>query len=112
MTKIVSTHSYRGGTGKSNTTANVAAALARRGRRVAIVDTDIQSPGIHVLFDVDQQALRLTLHDYLWGRFRGEDTAVDVTSSIVDADGRLLAPASAKVMLVPSSARTGEIARI
>lgn len=112
MTKIVSTHSYRGGTGKSNTTANVAATLARRGRRVAIVDTDIQSPGIHVLFDVDQQALRLTLNDYLWGRCRVEETAVDVTASIVNAEGHLMAAPGAKVMLVPSSARAGEIARI
>ena len=34
MTKIVSTHSYRGGTGKSNTTANIAATLgaARQAR--------------------------------------------------------------------------------
>ena len=112
MTRIVSTHSYRGGTGKSNTTANMAAVLARRGRRVAIVDTDIQSPGIHVLFNVDQQALRLTLNDYLWGRCRVEETAVDVTSAIVDANGQPVAAASACVMLVPASARAGEIARV
>jgi MinD-like ATPase involved in chromosome partitioning or flagellar assembly len=112
MTKIVSTHSYRGGTGKSNTTANMAACLAARGRRVAIVDTDIQSPGIHVLFDVDQQTLRLTLNDYLWGRCKIEETAVDVTSAIVDNAGRPLSPPNAAVLLVPSSARAGEIARV
>jgi MinD-like ATPase involved in chromosome partitioning or flagellar assembly len=112
MTKIVSTHSYRGGTGKSNTTANIAAAMARRGKRVAIVDTDIQSPGIHVLFDVDQQALRLTLNDYLWGRCRVEETAVDVSYAIVDEAGRSVVKPPGAVMLVPSSARAGEIARI
>lgn len=47
---IISIHSFRGGTGKSNTTANVAAVLAGEGRHVAVVDTDVQSPGIHVLF--------------------------------------------------------------
>ena len=48
--KIVSIHSFRGGTGKSNTTANLASQVALTGKRVGIVDTDIQSPGIHVLF--------------------------------------------------------------
>ena len=50
MSKIVSVHSFRGGTGKSNTTANLAALMAVEGNRVGVIDTDIQSPGIHVLF--------------------------------------------------------------
>jgi MinD-like ATPase involved in chromosome partitioning or flagellar assembly len=111
VTRIVSTHSYRGGTGKSNLTANVAAALARRGRRVAIVDTDIQSPGIHVLFNIDPKLLRFTLNDYLWGRCRVEETAVDVTASLTDAAGHAV-PITGSVMLVPASIKTGEIARI
>ena len=47
MAKIISTHSFRGGTGKSNTTANLAVLVARAGWRVGIIDTDIQSPGVH-----------------------------------------------------------------
>ena len=50
MGRIMSVHSFRGGTGKSNTTANLAAFLALRGLRIGVVDTDIMSPGIHVLF--------------------------------------------------------------
>jgi MinD-like ATPase involved in chromosome partitioning or flagellar assembly len=42
MPQIISIHSYRGGTGKSNITANLAALLAANGRRVGVVDTDIQ----------------------------------------------------------------------
>jgi ATP-binding protein involved in chromosome partitioning len=38
--------SAKGGVGKSIITANVAAALARRGRKVAIVDADLNSPSI------------------------------------------------------------------
>lgn len=109
MTHIVSTHSYRGGTGKSNTTANMAAVLAQRGKRVAIVDTDIQSPGIHVLFQVDPQSMHHTLNDYLWGRCRVEETAVDVSYAFAD-NGAL--QGGGAVLLVPSSIRTGEIARI
>ena len=49
MAKIISIHSFRGGTGKSNTTANLSALMAMEGLRVGVIDTDIQSPGIHVL---------------------------------------------------------------
>ncbi len=112
MTKIISTHSYRGGTGKSNLTANLAAGLALRGHRVGIVDTDIQSPGIHALFKVDPHGLRFTLNDYLWGRCGATETAIDVTGGVVDEDGRVAVPEGGKVYLVPSSIKTGEIARI
>jgi MinD-like ATPase involved in chromosome partitioning or flagellar assembly len=112
MTVIVSTHSYRGGTGKSNTTANIAANLAHKGRRVAIVDTDIQSPGIHVLFNVDPDQLRYTLNDFLWGRCKVEEAAHDVTDRLVSNDGVHPASVGGSVMLVPSSIRPGEIARV
>ena len=39
MTTVLSIHSFRGGTGKSNTTSNLAAQLAARGHRVAVIDT-------------------------------------------------------------------------
>lgn len=41
---IIATHSYRGGTGKSNVTANIASELALSGLRVGVVDTDLPSP--------------------------------------------------------------------
>ncbi len=42
MSAIVSIHSYRGGTGKSNITANIAYQLASAGKRVAVCNTDIE----------------------------------------------------------------------
>lgn len=112
MTKIISTHSYRGGTGKSNLTANLSAGLALRGHRVGVVDTDIQSPGIHTLFRVDPHSVHYTLNDYLWGRCGVAETALDVTNGVVDEAGTPLVPDGGKVFLVPSSIKTGEIARI
>ena len=50
MSHIVSVHSYRGGTGKSNVSANLGYLAAHAGRRVAVLDTDLQSPGVHVVF--------------------------------------------------------------
>jgi MinD-like ATPase involved in chromosome partitioning or flagellar assembly len=105
MSKIVSIHSYRGGTGKSNTTANLSTLLAARGLTVGIVDTDIQSPGVHVLFGIEEEDMVYTLNDYLWGKINIEQAAMDVTSRV---KGRV----SGKIFLVPSSVRTSEIARI
>ena len=87
MAKIVSIHSYRGGTGKSNLTANLAACLAAAGKRVAVVDTDIQSPGIHMLFGLEDTSERRTLNDYLWERCRVAETAVDVTPERIEEAG-------------------------
>ena len=80
MSTVISVHSFRGGTGKSNTTANVAAQLAAGGARVAVVDTDIQSPGVHVLFGFDE-ALEPSLNDYLWGKIPIAQAAHDVIGS-------------------------------
>lgn len=107
MSKVVSVHSYRGGTGKSNTTANLATMIARQGYRVGIVDTDIQSPGIHVLFGFGEDDLERSLNDYLWGRRSISDVAYDVTSVLEGEGGD-----RSKVYLVPSSVKAGEIARV
>ncbi len=107
MSKIVSIHSYRGGTGKSNTTANVAATVARYGYRVGIVDTDIQSPGIHVLFGFGEDDIDRSLNDYLWGRRSIGDVAHDVTHILGDKGTE-----RSKIYLVPSSVKAGEIARV
>ena len=107
MAKIISTHSFRGGTGKSNTTANLAVLLARTGKRVGVIDTDIQSPGIHVVFQFDQSRIKHSLNDYLWNRCRIEETAHDITEHCIgSSDG------PARLFLIPSSLSSGEIARI
>jgi MinD-like ATPase involved in chromosome partitioning or flagellar assembly len=111
MTEIISIHSFRGGTGKSNTTANLAVAFARMGHRVGVVDTDIQSPGIHILFGLDDERMDHCLNDYLWGNCAIEDAAYDV-SDLLGVDGGELAVIGGGVHLVPSSIRVGEITRV
>jgi septum site-determining protein MinD len=90
---IISVHSFRGGTGKSNTTANLAAILAQRGRRVGVIDTDIQSPGIHVLFGLDGNSISSSLNDYLWGGRPIEEAAHDVTpNGQLGGEGKIYLP--------------------
>lgn len=105
MPRIISVHSFRGGTGKSNTSANLGTLMAMQGLRVGVVDTDIQSPGIHVLFGLEQEDMKHSLNDYLWGKCDIEQAAHDVTPSL---NGSL----TGKVFLIPSSIKAGEIARI
>jgi septum site-determining protein MinD len=105
MSKIISVHSFRGGTGKSNSTANLATLLAIEGYRIGVVDTDIQSPGIHVLFGLDESKMTHSLNDYLWGKCEIQETAHDVTPN-------LGASVRGHVYLVPSSLKPGEIARV
>ena len=105
MAKIISLHSYRGGTGKSNLTANLAACLAQGRKRVAVVDTDIQSPGIHMLFGIEDTTELRTLNDYLWERCGVEDIATEVTPDVIQPHG-------GRVWLVPSSLQAGEIAKV
>jgi MinD-like ATPase involved in chromosome partitioning or flagellar assembly len=109
MAKIVSIHSFRGGTGKSNVTANTAAQFAMKGHRVGVIDTDIQSPGIHVLFGMDEEQIDKALNDYLWGRCAIEETAYDVGARLGDGEVVVM---SGGIYLIPSSIRAGEIARV
>jgi MinD-like ATPase involved in chromosome partitioning or flagellar assembly len=105
LSTIISIHSFRGGTGKSNTTANLAALLAATGKRVGVIDTDILSPGIHVLFGLGEEHLSYSLNDYLWGRCEIQQAAYDVTPNLgVEIPGQ--------IYLIPSSIKAGEIARI
>ncbi|PJF43053.1 MAG: CDP-3,6-dideoxy-D-glycero-L-glycero-4-hexulose-4-reductase [Phototrophicales bacterium] len=111
MGEIISVHSFRGGTGKSNLTANIATTAAQMGHRVAIVDTDIQSPGIHTLFGFDEHSIDKALNDYLWGKATIEECAYPIHELTGTQEGREYLR-DLKLWLIPSSIKTGEIARI
>ncbi|HTX91942.1 MAG TPA: MinD/ParA family protein [Anaerolineales bacterium] len=111
MVKIVSVHSFRGGTGKSNTTANLAAQAALLGKRVAIVDTDIQSPGIHVLFGLDEAKMGHTLNEYLRGECDMQAVAHPVGRNGEGGKGVQLL-VDQRIWLIPSSINGKEISRV
>lgn len=111
MVKIVSVHSFRGGTGKSNITANLAVTVARQGRVVGIIDTDIVSPGIHILFGMDEDKIDKALNDYLWGDCAIEEAAYDVSASLRVGEGEVTLM-SGGIYLIPSSIKAGEITRV
>jgi len=111
MSKIISIHSFRGGTGKSNITANLAAIIAQQGQRVGVIDTDVQSPGIHILFGLDEEQMDRALNDYLWGKCAVEETAYDVGTVLKMGEGEVTVMGGG-IHLIPSSLKAAEIARV
>lgn len=117
MSKIVCVHSFRHGTGKSNVVANLAAIIASCGQRAGIIDTDIPSPGLHVLFGLESEKINATLNDYLWGSAALADIAYDV-SDTANTSGSRRWPAAATsqplggIYLIPGSLKASEIPRV
>ena len=71
---------------------------------MGVIDADIQSPGIHVLFGLAGSDVHASLNDFLFGDREIGEVALDVTDGAGGAGGRLY--------LIPSSMRPGEITRV
>lgn len=54
--RVIAVVSGKGGVGKSTVTASLAAAMAKRGKKVAVLDADITGPSIPTAFGVHQRA--------------------------------------------------------
>jgi septum site-determining protein MinD len=102
VVRVVCVHSFRGGTGKSNLSANLAVLTAARGARVGVIDTDIQSPGLHILFGLRGSDIDASLNDHLFAGAPIDGVARDVTPPGCDGT----------IHLVPASVRPGEITRV
>ena len=109
MTTTIAVHSHGGGTGKSNVAASLAALMVTHGLRVCLVDTDVQSPGLHVVLGIAPEAMPCALDDYLLGICDIEETLYDVTSRVEEAFGQTY---GGRLLLLPSRPHAGEIAAI
>jgi MinD-like ATPase involved in chromosome partitioning or flagellar assembly len=99
---IVTVHSFRGGTGKSTTAANAALLATAAGLRVAVVDTDIQTPGLHRFFGLGRFSSCRSLADYLVGN-----------CEILEAVGSMPAGESGgELWIVPARSRINEVNEI
>lgn len=105
MTKLLSIHSFRGGTGKSNLSANLAAAFAQQGLKVGVFDTDLASPGIHILFGFEPKPGAPTLNDHLLGAVPIEDCCYEIKIPELRRSG-------GRLWLVPASLEGDRIARL
>ena len=80
MATIISVHTFRGGTGKSNTTANLAASLAARPAGASASSTRTSSrPASTSCSASPATTWRASLNDFLWHGRDIHDVARDVT---------------------------------
>ncbi len=70
-----------------------------------MIDTDIQSPGIHIIFGLRGEQITSSLNDYLWHGKEITETALNVTQNLTQS-------IKGQLYLIPSSIKAGEIARV
>jgi chromosome partitioning protein len=103
MPNIIAVLNQKGGVGKTTTTINLAAFLARSGQRVLIADLDPQGNSTSGL-GLDKQALGSTLYDVLFSRAELNSTIKKISDNlfILPSNANL---AGAEVELVGLAAR-------
>jgi flagellar biosynthesis protein FlhG len=73
MGKVLAVTSGKGGVGKTFVSANLAAALAKRGNRVLVLDADLGLANLDVVLNLYP---KVTLHDVFTGKAKLEDAIV------------------------------------
>lgn len=71
--KVVAVTSGKGGVGKTFVSANLAAALAKRGQRVLVLDADLGLANLDVVLNLYP---KVTLHDVFTGKAKLEDAII------------------------------------
>ncbi|MFI3190217.1 MAG: AAA family ATPase [Methylococcales bacterium] len=66
--KRVVFYSYKGGVGRTTALIQTAFQLARQGKRVVLVDMDVEAPGLQSLLPPSAKPVEEGLIDYLWER--------------------------------------------
>src|SRR5437016_13235543 len=89
MVRSIAIHSFKGGTGKSTISANLAAALALKGKRVGVMDMDLEGPGLHVIFGLDPYELPFTLNDVLVNGAQPERAALRMIDRLLLDSGEI-----------------------
>ena len=88
--KVITFYSYKGGMGRTTTLIAFAIYLASKGKRVAVVDCDLEAPGYLNFFDLSNQielkeGKRNGLVEYLsdYAFVEGEDEYLDIAKYVV-----------------------------
>ena len=80
MSKIIAVHSYKGGTGKTLLSVNLAATFAKAGKKVCIFDLDFRAPSFFAILKAENT--EFWLNDYL-------NNIYDISKVLVDLSSRL-----------------------
>jgi septum site-determining protein MinD len=80
MSKIIAVHSYKGGTGKTLLSVNLAASLAKHGKKVCLFDLDFRAPSLFAILKLEAE--ECWLNDYLNGACDINKVHIDISSRI------------------------------
>jgi len=78
--KIIAVHSYKGGTGKTLLSLNLAATLVKHGKKVCLFDMDFRAPSLSTLLKIDKA--EYWLNDYLNGICNIDKVLIDLSERI------------------------------
>lgn len=93
MGKVIAITNQKGSCGKNRTAVNLAAALQKAGKRVAIIDADLQGSCVASLGFVQPDDIKVTLASILMDIIKEEP--VDVNEGLLRHDeGMILIPAN------------------
>jgi len=108
LATILAVQSFKGGTGKSTVSANLAVTLARLGKRVAVIDLDLEGPGLHVIFGISDAEIKVTINDVLQSAIPIRDAVLDLTSRLgIDSGCLLFCPAGHRLEEILKMVDTG-----
>jgi MinD-like ATPase involved in chromosome partitioning or flagellar assembly len=80
MSKIIAVHSYKGGTGKTLLSVNLAATLAKHGNKVGLFDLDFRAPSLFTILKISNA--ECWLNDYLNGTCDIDKVLIDLSPRI------------------------------
>ena len=88
MTRIITLNSFRGGTGRSVIAGHLAYLAASQGTRVGVLDRDLLSPNVDILFGIAPENIDLTVTDFLFGKCELEEVALEFRAIEISQDRR------------------------
>lgn len=80
MGKIITIHSYKGGTGKTLLSVNLAATFAKNGKKVCVFDLDFRAPSLFAILKTENS--NYWFNDYL-------NNTCDINKALIDLSSRI-----------------------
>lgn len=84
--RIIAVHSYKGGTGKTLLSVNLAATFVKHGKKVCLLDLDFRAPSLSTILKIEKA--EHWFNDYLNGTCEIDKALIDLSDGI-NNDGKL-----------------------
>ncbi len=78
--RVVAVHSYKGGTGKTLLSVNLAATFAKQGKKVCLVDLDFRAPSLFAILKTEDA--KTWFNDYLNENCEIDKALIDMSNSL------------------------------